>query len=81
MLKGRSRNALALHAKFALKLLKQNTFKIIDLEGGDKADKVIVKFAKKNPNIIIATLDKEMKEQMKNKKITIRQGKILEIIQ
>jgi len=80
MLKGRSKNILALHAKFALKLLKKNKFKKVDLDGGDRADKVIVKYAKEHPNIIIATLDKEMKYKIKNKKVTIRQGKLLEII-
>ena len=65
MLEGREKNKLSLHAKFAIRLLKQNNFKKIDLEGGDKADKVIVQFAKQNPKVIIATLDREMKEQIK----------------
>ena len=80
MLKGRSKSILALHAKFALSLLKKNKFKEIDLKGGDKADKVIIKFARENPDIIIATLDREMKEHIKNKKVTIMRGKMLEII-
>jgi len=80
MLSGRSKGSLSLQAKFAIKLLKQNKFQEIDLEGGDCADKVIVNYARKHSDLIIATLDKEMKDQMKNKFVTIRQGKILEII-
>lgn len=79
MLRGRKKNLLALESKIALKLLKVHKFKEIDFED-NRADNAIVKFAKKNPNIIVATLDKEMKYKIKNKKVTIRQGKMLEII-
>ena len=80
MLAGRSKDALALEAKSAIKLLKKNKFKKIDLEGGACADKAIVNHAKKHPDLIIATLDRKMKNQMKNKFVTIRQRKQLEII-
>lgn len=79
MLEGRKKNILALEAKLALKLLKTNQFKEIDLVG-NCADNAIVKFARENPDTIIATLDKEMRYKIKNKKVTIRQGKVLEII-
>ena len=78
MLRDRKKNLLALEAKFAFKILKKNKFKVIDLEG-DNADKLIVKYAKQHPDIIIATLDKEIKDKIKNKIVTIRQGKMLEI--
>jgi len=80
MLAGRSKDALSLESKFAMKLLKNNKFQEIGLEGGDCADKVIVNHARKHPDLIIATLDKEMRDKIKNKKVTIRQGKVLEII-
>jgi len=79
MLKGRDKNILALESKLALKLIRQNKFKEIDLQGGDKADRVIIDYARKHPDLIIATLDREMKDKIKNKIITIRQGKVLEI--
>ena len=80
MLSERGNNLLALEAKSALKLLSKNKFKQIDLEGGDSADKVIVNYVKQHPDVIVATLDREMKGKFKNKKITIRGGKRLEVI-
>ena len=79
MLGGRGNNNLSLEAKLALRLLKREKFKLIDLEG-DSADKIIIRYANKNPHIVVATLDREMKKKMKNKKITIRRGKTLEIV-
>jgi len=79
MLEHRKKNVLALEAKLALKLLKKNKFRKIDLQGGDKADREIVRYAKQHPEIIIATLDREMKRKIKNRIITIRRGKMLEI--
>ncbi len=63
----------------ALKLLEKNEFKKISLQGKN-VDNSIVKFARENPEIIIATLDKEMRKKIKNKKVTIRSKKIIEII-
>ena len=80
MLSERGNNLLVLEAKSALKLLSKNKFKQIDLEGGDSADKVIVNYVKQHPDVIVATLDREMKGKFKNKKITIRGGKRLEVI-
>lgn len=63
----------------ALKLLEKNEFKKITLPGKN-VDNSIVQFAKKNPETIIATLDKEMRKKIRNKKVTIRSKKIIEII-
>ena len=63
----------------ALKLLKKEDFNEIDL-GDSKTDRAIIKFAKKNPEIIIATLDKELQCKIKNKKLIIRGKKKLEIV-
>jgi rRNA-processing protein FCF1 len=65
-------------AKLALKLLEKKSYKKINF-GSGYADKSIIKFAKKNPKLIIATLDKEIQEKIKNKKLIIRGKKKLEI--
>ena len=66
-------------AKLALKILELNKFKKIDLKTKN-TDKGIINYSRQNPKIIIATLDKEIKNSIKNKKMIIRQKKKLEII-
>ncbi|MCK5043924.1 hypothetical protein KAR52_02910 [Candidatus Pacearchaeota archaeon] len=66
-------------ARLSLALLKQNSFKKIDL-GLQDVDKGIKRFAKKNPKVIVATLDKELKDSIQNSKLVIRQKKKLEIV-
>jgi rRNA-processing protein FCF1 len=63
----------------ALRLLKKEKFQEISLVGKN-VDNSIINFAKKNPYILIATLDREMRKKIRNKKITIRNKKILEIV-
>lgn len=65
-------------AKLALKLLEKNNFKEINLKE-KYVDKALIKFAEKNKNILIATLDKELKNKIKNPKLIIREKKKLEI--
>ena len=65
-------------AGIALKLLEKNEFKKINLHGKN-VDNGIIKIAKENENYIIATLDREIKNKIKNQKLVIR-GKKLEII-
>jgi len=65
--------------KVALKILEKNKFKTIDIHE-NYVDKGILKFAKENKNIIIATLDREIKRNIKNSKLVIRGKKELEII-
>ena len=66
-------------ANSALKLLKNNLFKKIDI-GKGHVDKKIINYAKENPETIIATLDREIKSKIKNKKLVIKGKKKLEII-
>src|SRR3990167_2646427 len=61
----------------ALKLLEKNNFKEIIL-AGKNVDNSIINYAKENPEIILATLDKELQGKLKNKKIIIRGKKKLE---
>lgn len=63
----------------ALRLLAKNKFKEIPLTG-KIVDNSIIAYAKKNPDIIIATLDKAMQKKIKNRKMIIRNRKRLEII-
>ncbi|RLG12444.1 hypothetical protein DRN73_02550 [Candidatus Pacearchaeota archaeon] len=64
-------------SKIALKLIIP--FKKIDLKFKN-TDNGIINFAKNNPDIIIATLDREIKKKIKNPKLIIRNKKKLEII-
>jgi rRNA-processing protein FCF1 len=66
-------------AKLSLRLFKKNIFKKIDLKKR-YVDKALIKFAKENPEFIVATLDKELKKKIKNNKLVIREKKKLEII-
>jgi rRNA-processing protein FCF1 len=66
-------------ARLALKLLEKNKFKKIGLDGKN-VDFGIIKIARENPNYIIATLDKEIKNKIKNQKLVIRGEKKLEVI-
>jgi len=65
-------------AALALAILKKNKFKKIETKGKD-VDSSIVNFAKENPDVLIATLDKEIKSKVKNSKIVIKQKKLLDL--
>ena len=67
------------NAKLSLKILEKNQFKKIDL-GKGHVDKLIINFARENPKIIVATLDRELKNKIKNNKLIIRGKKKLEVI-
>jgi len=66
-------------AKLALELLKNNQFKEIDLKTKN-VDQGIINLARKDKNIVVATLDKELKGKIKNPKLIIREKKRLEIV-
>ncbi len=68
-------------AEISLKLIKKSKkiFTSPDL-GKKHVDKLIVQYADKNPKLIVATLDSELKKKLKNKKMVIREKKQLEII-
>ena len=67
-------------SNLALELFKKNLFKKIDLKEKN-VDKGIIKFAKKNKEIIVATLDKEIQNNVQNPKLIIRGQKKLQINQ
>jgi len=66
-------------AELALKILKENNFKKVNLKENN-VDRGIIKFAAENPKIIIATLDREIKNKIKNRKLVIRGKKELDIL-
>ena len=67
------------NAKLALKILNKNKFKKIRL-GTAHVDKGLVNFAEKNKDVIVATLDRELKKKIKKPKLVIRGKKKLEIM-
>lgn len=66
-------------ANIALILLNKNKFEKISF-GKGHVDKKIINYAKENPRIIVATLDKDIKKKIPNNKLVIRNKKKLEII-
>lgn len=66
-------------AKLALRLFEKSKFKKIRLNTKN-VDKGIIRFAKESPDIIVSTLDREIKTKIKNPKLIIRGKKKLEIV-
>ena len=67
-------------AVLSLSILLKNDFKLIDLHiKGNYVDKGIKKYARENREIIIATLDRDLKK-LPNRKLIVRGKKRLEII-
>ena len=66
-------------ANLALILLSKNKFEKINF-GKGHVDKKIIAYAKENPKIIVATLDRDIKKKVSNNKLVIRNKKKLEIV-
>jgi rRNA-processing protein FCF1 len=69
--------------KIALKILEKDFYEKPDIGSGrGTVDNKIVKYAMENPGLIVATLDREIKNKLKkkNKVMVIRNKKKLEII-
>jgi rRNA-processing protein FCF1 len=66
------------NARLALKILEKHPYKKIDLNT-KKVDFGIINYAK-DKDIIVATLDREIKEKADGPKLVIRQKKRLEVI-
>ena len=75
----KSKGLVRKDAELALNILKNNSFRRVHT-GGRTVDSGIIKFAKENPEVIVATLDAEIKRSVKNPKMIIRGKKTLEII-
>ena len=68
-----------LGAELALEILKKNEFRIVKVPGRD-ADSAIIRFARENPTVVVATLDAGLQKKIRNHKMIIRQKKRIEII-
>lgn len=66
-------------ALLSLEFLKKNDFEKIKLSN-KITDKGILELANSDKSILIATLDKELKEKIKNQKIVIRGNRKLELV-
>ena len=67
-----------LAASLALKLLSMAKYTSVRLNN-NYVDRGIVSFAKENPRVVVATLDKEIQKQIKNPVLIIRGQNQLEI--
>lgn len=67
-------------ADLAMKLLNRNKFTSIKLRRNNDVDKGIIEMAGGDKDLIIATLDKELKSKIKNRKMIIKGTKTLAII-
>ena len=65
-------------AQTALKILEKNKFKKIEL-GKGHVDKKIINYPKENPDVLVATLDREIQDKISNRKIIIREKKRLDV--
>jgi rRNA-processing protein FCF1 len=66
-------------ALLALKLIKNHSFEKVNLDSKN-VDYGIVKFANKDMEIAVGTLDSEIKKKVNGSKIVIREKKRLEVI-
>ncbi|MBW6442579.1 hypothetical protein K0A97_02235 [Patescibacteria group bacterium] len=67
------------NADLALKILERSNFESVDLSL-ENVDDGLIDFINKNPEVILATLDRELKRKTKKPKLVIRGKKKLEII-
>ncbi len=66
-------------SKLGLAILRKGDFKEIDI-GRGHVDKKIIQYIQDKPEMIVATLDKELQKKINNSKMIIRGKKMLEII-
>lgn len=73
------KGATKIQAELALKVLRTNCPKLINLKT-NYVDKAILSYSKSHKDITVATLDSELKNKLKVPKIIIREKKRLEVI-
>ncbi|MDA3836737.1 MAG: PIN domain-containing protein [Nanoarchaeota archaeon] len=66
------------HAELALKFIASQDYDEIDAPGR-YVDKGLVKYCEEHPQVVLATMDKELKKRVKNHKMVLRGGKKLEL--
>jgi rRNA-processing protein FCF1 len=65
-------------ANLALKLIEVNDFEKIDVPGR-YVDVGLKKYLDENPEVILGTMDKELKKSVRNRKMVVRNKKKLEL--
>ena len=70
---------MGLGEQLALDILEKHNFRLVKLPGKD-ADSAIIKFARENPDAVVATLDAGLKKKIRNPKMVIRNKKKLETV-
>jgi len=78
IIKSKKKGKFKEHAELALKILEKKNIRKIDLKT-NYVDKGILNYAKKDKGVIIATMDKELKNKLPNRKLIIRAMKRLEL--
>ena len=80
-----TRSKQKLHSKddayLAIRILEQGeeNFEEIDLKGS-YLDNALVEYAKQHREVVIATLDQNLKSKISNQKLVIREGKRFEVV-
>lgn len=77
--KSRESATIREEADLALKIMNRNKFTSVKLRRNN-VDDAIVEFANANPEVVIATIDKELKGRVKNRKMVIKDLKTLQIL-
>ena len=77
--KSKKKGKIKESAELALKILEKKKIKKIDLKH-NYVDKGILNYTKNNKAVIIATMDKELKNKIQNRKLIIRAMKRLELV-
>ena len=67
------------NAKLTMKVIKKGKYEKIKLSG-KRVDESIIRLAKSDPEVVVATLDREIKSKIKNSKLVIRQKKRIEVV-
>ena len=62
-----------------MKVIKKGKYEKIKLSG-KRVDESIIRLAKSDPEVVVATLDREIKSKIKNSKLVIRQKKRIEVV-
>ena len=67
------------NAELALKIIKKNKLEEVDIKY-NYVDKGIIRYSRLHPEVVVATMDKELKNKLKSRKLIIRAMKRLELL-
>jgi rRNA-processing protein FCF1 len=78
LMDGRKKLRFKQEAELALRILENSEYEEVSI-GGRYVDVGLKDYLKKNPEVVLGTLDKELKRAVSNRKIVIRNKKKLEL--